>query len=49
MQDQFDVTLDDPDLLGEVELMTDLMVAASERDDDFTTAEIDRLLGLLVT
>ena len=32
MQDQFDVSLEDGDLLGEVELTTNLIIAASEAD-----------------
>lgn len=47
MRDQFDVTLEDDDLLGEVELMTTLMVAATESDNHLSPAEIDRLLGIL--
>ena len=32
MHDQFDVTLEDADLLGEVELTTNLIIAASEAE-----------------
>ena len=46
VHDQFDVTLEDADLLGEVELTTNLIIAASEADEHLTTAEIDRILGL---
>jgi hypothetical protein len=46
MHDQFDVTLEDADLLGEVELTTNLIIAASEADDHLTTSEIDRILGV---
>ncbi len=46
MHDQFDVTLEDLDLLGEVELTTNLIIAASESDRPFTIAEIDALLGI---
>ena len=46
VHDQFDVTLEDADLLGEVELTTNLIIAASEADEHMTTAEIDRILGL---
>jgi hypothetical protein len=46
MQDQFDITLDDGDLLGEVELTTDLMIAATESDLPLSAGEIDRLLGI---
>ncbi len=44
--DQFDVTLEDVDLLGEVELTTNLIIAASETDERLSTAEIDRILGV---
>ena len=46
MHDQFDVTLEDADLLGEVELTTNLIIAASEADDHLSMAEIDRILGV---
>ena len=46
MHDQFDVTLEDSDLLGEVELTTNLIIAASESEEPLTTAEIDHILGL---
>ena len=36
MHDQFDVTLEDGDLLGEVELTTTLIIAASESDEHFS-------------
>jgi hypothetical protein len=44
--DQFDVTLEDVDLLGEVELTTNLIIAASEADEHLSTDEIDRILGV---
>ena len=46
VQDQFDITLEDSDLLGEVELTTDLIIAATESDLPLSTDEIDRLLGI---
>ena len=46
MHDQFDVTLEDDDLLGEVELTTTLIIAASESEEHLSQAEIDRLLGV---
>jgi hypothetical protein len=46
VQDQFDITLEDSDLLGEVELTTDLIIAATESDLPLSSAEIDRLLGI---
>lgn len=47
MPDQFDVTLEDGDLLGEVELTTTLIIAASESEGPLTTEEIDRILGVV--
>ncbi|MCD4526896.1 hypothetical protein [Nocardioides sp. cx-173] len=46
MHDQFDVTLEDGDLLGEVELTTNLIIAASEADDHLSADEIDQILGV---
>ena len=46
MHDQFDVTLEDQDLLVEVELTTNLIIAASESDGALSTEEIDRILGV---
>ena len=40
------VTLEDADLLGEVELTTNLIIAASESDEHLSEAEIDRILGV---
>ena len=47
MHDQFDVTLEDDDLMGEVELTTTLIIAASESDEHLTQEEIDQLLGVV--
>ncbi|WP_109507751.1 hypothetical protein [Nocardioides speluncae] len=47
MHDQFDVTLEDSDLLIEVELTTNLIIAASESDGVLSTEEIDRILGVV--
>jgi hypothetical protein len=47
MHDQFDVTLEDADLLGEVELTTNLIIAASESEDHLSEDEIDRILGVV--
>ena len=46
MHDQFDISLEDSDLLGEVELTTNLIVAASSTDDLLSVEEIDRILGV---
>ncbi len=42
MHDQFDVSLEDSDLLGEVELTTNLIIAASESDDWLPTIRSTR-------
>jgi hypothetical protein len=47
MHDQFDVTLEDADLLGEVELTTSLIIAASESEDHLSDEQIDRILGVV--
>jgi hypothetical protein len=46
MHDQFDVSLEDAELLREVELTTNLIIAASESDGDLSQDEIDSILGL---
>ena len=46
MDDQLNVPLEDAELLAEVELTTNLIIAASEADDTLTESEIDRILGL---
>jgi hypothetical protein len=46
LPDQFDVSLEDADLLGEVELTTNLIIAASETDEHLSDAEIDEILGV---
>lgn len=46
MHDQFDVSLEDADLLGEVEMTTNLIIAASESEEHLSTEEIDTILGV---
>jgi hypothetical protein len=46
MHDQFDVSLEDAELLREVELTTNLIIAATESDDRLSAEEIDRILGV---
>jgi hypothetical protein len=46
MADQFDVTLEDSDLLGEVEITTNLIIAASESAGPLTQEQIDAILGV---
>lgn len=47
MYDQFDITLEDSDLLGEVELTTNLIIAATEAEEHLSLEEIDRILGVV--
>ncbi|MCW2832636.1 MAG: hypothetical protein JWN68_589 [Nocardioides sp.] len=44
--DQFDVSLEDGDLLSEVELVTTLMIAASDYEGRLPVSKLDELLGL---
>jgi hypothetical protein len=46
MHDQLNVPLEDSELLAEVELTTNLIIAASESDTSLPQAEVDRLLGI---
>ena len=46
--DQFDVSLEDSVLLAEVELMADLIVAASSSDAPMSPQQIDEALGLAI-
>jgi len=45
--DQFDVSLEDGELLREVELTTNLIIAASEAEGRLSTEEIDEILGVV--
>ncbi len=47
VHDQFDVSLEDSDLLGEVELTTSLIIAASESEDHLSESQIDEILGVV--
>ncbi len=46
MGDHLDVPLEDATLLEEVELISALMIAASEAEERLDRSEIDRLLGV---
>jgi hypothetical protein len=46
MDDQLDVPLEDAELLAEVELTTNLIIAASSSDAPLSQDDIDRLLGV---
>ena len=45
--DPFDVRLQDDELLDEVELTANLIVAANQSDAHMTPGEIDKILGLV--
>ena len=44
--DPFDVRLQDDELLDEVELTANLIVAANQSDAPMSLADIDRILGV---
>jgi hypothetical protein len=44
--DPFDVSLEDGELMDEVELTASLIVAANQSDDPLSVEEIDRILGV---
>jgi hypothetical protein len=46
MDDQLNVPLEDAELLAEVELTTNLIIAASGSDSVLPQDEVDRLLGV---
>ncbi|HET6625881.1 MAG TPA: hypothetical protein VFG63_05790 [Nocardioidaceae bacterium] len=46
MDDQLNVPLEDAELLAEVELTTNLIIAASEAEATLTEAEVDEILGV---
>jgi hypothetical protein len=46
VDDQLNVPLEDSELLAELELTTNLIIAASESDCSMGQAEVDRLLGV---
>ncbi len=45
--DPFDVRLQDDELLDEVELTTNLIVAANQSDAHMSVTEIDEILGVI--
>jgi hypothetical protein len=47
VSDPFDVPLEDPALLEEVELVSSLMIAAAESSRTLPPDEVDRLLGVV--
>jgi hypothetical protein len=45
--DPFDVRLEDTELLDEVELTANLIVAANSSSDHMSPTDIDRILGIV--
>lgn len=45
--DPFDVRLEDDELLGEVELTANLIVAANQSEAHLSLTEIDQILGVI--
>ncbi|MGI8888163.1 MAG: hypothetical protein ACR2GB_04205 [Nocardioidaceae bacterium] len=46
MNDQLDVDIHDRDVLNEIEMMTNLIIATSESDGPLTQNQIDFILGV---
>jgi hypothetical protein len=46
MDDQLNVPLEDAELLAEVELTTNLIIAASESEATLTQEQVDQMLGI---
>ncbi len=46
--DPFDVRLEDTELLDEVELTANLIVAANQSAEHMSAAEIDQILGIVL-
>jgi hypothetical protein len=46
VDDQLNVPLEDAELLAEVELTTNLIIAASEAEATLTQAQVDEILGV---
>ena len=47
MDDQLNVPLEDAELLAEVELTTNLIIAATESEALLSEAEVDQILGVV--
>lgn len=46
MNDQLDISVHDKEVLDEIEMMTNLIIATSESDGPLTQAQIDSILGV---
>ncbi|CAN5335415.1 MAG: hypothetical protein H0V13_10455 [Nocardioidaceae bacterium] len=49
MGKELDLRLRDEDVLSEIEMTSNLMIAASEHDGPLTQAQVDEILGLRPT
>lgn len=49
MNDQLDVTVHDSEVLAEIEMMTDLIIATSESEATLSQTRIDEILGVTPT
>jgi len=47
VNDRLDVSVHDEAVLAEIELTSDLMIAASEHDGPLTQEQVDAILGLI--
>ncbi len=47
MRDRLDVPMHDAEVLEEIELTSELMIAATEADGPLEQTQIDRILGVL--
>jgi hypothetical protein len=46
VNDQLDVSVHDTDVLAEIEMMTNLIIATSESDGPLSQGRIDEILGV---
>ena len=46
MNDQLDVTVQDTEVLAEIEMMTNLIIATSEAEGPLPQVRIDEILGI---
>ena len=46
MNDQLDVSVHDAEVLAEIEMMTNLIIATSESDGPLPQGQIDEILGV---
>jgi hypothetical protein len=49
VNDRLDVTVHDSDVLAEIEILTNLIIATSESDKPLSQRRIDEILGVIVS